>query len=85
MSKPQPIAVSDHQLDTIMTACAPLPPADRSSFLVELAALLRTERELGDGTIDRAVRFLLRRYFRPPDVPRQTAVHDRKNVGPAIE
>jgi hypothetical protein len=82
---PRPLALTDAQYFAICQAVEPLAPADRSRFLGELAGLLRSEREIRDGTINAAVRFLLRKYFRPPDVPRQTAVHHTKNLGPAIE
>jgi hypothetical protein len=82
---PRPIAVSDQQLSQIMNAAAVLAPADRGRFLQALADDLRHEREVGDGVLARRIKDVIRPFFRPPDVPRQTAVHDRKNIGPPIE
>jgi hypothetical protein len=72
----QPLGLSDSQYDAVVSACAPLAPADRGRFLVELAALLRNEPVIGDGTVDRAIRALQRQYFRPPAVAaNREAVH----------
>jgi hypothetical protein len=48
-----PIALTDRQLDMVMAAAQPLPPADRSAFLAEVAALLQGV-EIGDGAVHRA-------------------------------
>jgi hypothetical protein len=81
MSKP--LGLTDSQYSAVVNACAPLAPADRSAFLGELAALLRNEPTIGDGTIDRAVRLCLRRYFRPPTSTSGPQSH--RHVGPPIE
>jgi hypothetical protein len=44
----------------VMAAAEPLPPDDRSSFLEAVAAALR-DREIGDGTIGRAIREVQKR------------------------
>jgi hypothetical protein len=80
----RPLSLSDSQFAAICEAVEPLAPADRSAFLGELAALLRNEPVVGDGTINQAVRVLLRRYFRPPTVKTEPN-HTRRNVGPALE
>ena len=80
----KPLGLSDSQFAAVVSACEPLAPADRSRFLGELAATLRNERELGDGTVAKAIRMLLPRYFRAPTVtpePHST----RRVVGPALE
>ena len=80
----KPLGLTDSQYDAVVNACAPLAPADRSRFLVELAALPRNEREVGDGTINQAVRVLLPRFFRPLETTPRETVHHRKNIGPPI-
>ena len=81
---PRQLALTSEQYLTICQAAEPLAEADRGRFLAELAAELRNAAELGDGTINAAVRLLQRRYFRPPLIPRHsTAVH-RPAVGDPI-
>ena len=46
----RPLALSDLQLDTIMRAAGPLPPAQRAAFLHDVAAA-RNGHELGDGLV----------------------------------
>jgi hypothetical protein len=75
MSSP-PLSVSDSQLDAILAATAPLPPPERSAFLVALAHRLKSEVELGDGLLFRVLRELQREFFRPPQFPKHsTPVH----------
>jgi hypothetical protein len=64
-----PIALTDRQLDMVMAAAQPLPPADRSPFLEAVAALLQG-REIGDGTIGRAIRETQAKYWDPPQLER---------------
>jgi DNA-directed RNA polymerase specialized sigma24 family protein len=60
-SAPEPtLRLRDRQLDMVMAAAEPLPPDDRSSFLEAVAAALR-DREIGDGTIGRAIREVQKR------------------------
>ena len=81
---PRPLALTDAQYSAIYQAVQPLAPADRSRFLGELAALLRAEPVIGDGSVAKAVRFLMPRFFRPPTGTAGPSPH-RNNTGPAIE
>jgi hypothetical protein len=82
MSKP--ISLSDEQLSAVMSAAAPLAPADRDEFLRALAHALRNEPQpLGDGTVAKAIRHVVRPFFRPPEIPREMVQHRR--VGAALE
>jgi hypothetical protein len=60
------IQLSDSQLEQILRAAAPLPPADRSAFLTDVATALRGQT-LGDGAVFRIVRDTQERYFHPPE------------------
>jgi hypothetical protein len=62
----RPIALSDQQLDAIMTAAAPIAPRHRSAFLEAVAAQLRPIADPGDGDVARAIRTTARLYFDPP-------------------
>ena len=62
----KPIHLSDSQLEQIMRAAARLVPNDRSAFLVDVAAALRSQA-LGDGAVFRVTRELQGRYFHPPE------------------
>ena len=79
MSKP--LALTDAQMSAVMSAAAPLAPADRDPFLRALAEALRQERVIGDGTINAAVRSLQRRYFRPPAVRHDPPTHHHRKIG----
>jgi hypothetical protein len=62
-----PISLSDDELEIVMSAAAPLPPQDRSRFLIDVAAELEKHRsDLGPGLITRVVRELQRKHFAPP-------------------
>jgi hypothetical protein len=80
-----PLSLSDDQMSAVFRACEPLLPPDRSAFLIALAQLLRSEPQLGDGVVFRAVRSLQREFFRPPTINAGgTAHHNRKSVGEPI-
>jgi hypothetical protein len=53
-------------------------------FLRALAAALRNQPVIGDGTLHRAVRALQREFWRPPQSTKDLVVH-RQPSGPAIE
>ena len=55
-------------MSAVLAAATPLPPHDRDAFIAALANLLRGEREIGDGTVHRAVRALQKEFFQPPKV-----------------
>jgi hypothetical protein len=69
-SSPRPIALTSEQLDIVMAACAPLEPADRSAFLLLLAARLRDIETLGDGLVARTCRELQAQFWHAPDLSR---------------
>jgi hypothetical protein len=54
-------------LTAVFRAAEPLLPADRSLFLIDVAAALDGQ-ELGDGLVARVCRDVQRRYFDPPDL-----------------
>ena len=65
---PKPISLSDEALSFLMRIVEPLHPHDRSAFLKTLAHRLHGE-EIGDGTIYRVARDVLRSgFFKPPKV-----------------
>jgi hypothetical protein len=61
-----PIALSDAQVRAVFAAAAPLPPSARDAFLLDLAAALQGQENLGDGTVFRLIREVQRRHFDPP-------------------
>jgi hypothetical protein len=65
---PSLLALSDRQIETIMSAAHTLSPVKRGQFLDAVAGRLAGEREPGDGTVARAVRELVPLYFEPPDM-----------------
>jgi hypothetical protein len=73
---PAPIALTDDQLDAIMSAAQPLAPADRSPFLEAVAAGLRG-REIGDGLIHRMIAEAQRLYWHPPVLEEKAAGYSK--------
>ena len=63
---PSPLALTDEQVDALLRAAMPIPPADRTAFLEEIAAKLEGQT-LGDGAVLRAIREIQGRYLNPPD------------------
>ncbi len=61
----KPLALSDEQMTAILHAAAPLPVADRDTFLQAIADALRDQPVLGDGLVGRTVREVLERFLRP--------------------
>lgn len=61
-----PLALSDHELDIVMRAAAPLPRARRNEFLQAIAEALKDCREPGPGVIFRTCREQLRKFYDPP-------------------
>ena len=60
-----PIALTDEQLAAVMRACGPLRPDARGAFLEAVAAALQG-REIGDGSVGRAIAVAQRQFFDPP-------------------
>ena len=67
----RPLALTDTQMTAVMAAAQPLPPADRSLFLQDVAAAL-DGKELGDGVVARVCREIQRRYWRALDLSHDT-------------
>ena len=65
-----PLSLSDAQMSRLLAACAPLAVSQRRPFLEALAADLRQHPEIGDGTVDRAIRETQRQFWQPPDLSR---------------
>ena len=61
-----PIRLSNSELDAVMTAAKPIPVDRRNAFLQDVAALLRG-REVGPGTVHRAIEQAQRAHFDPLD------------------
>ena len=59
------LSFTDEQLDALLRAATPIPPADRTAFLEEVAAKLQ-DKVLGDGLVFRAIREIQGRYLDPP-------------------
>ena len=74
-----PIALSDSQLEIIVSHAEPLPAADRSRYLHRVAALLHGQ-EIGDGAVAGAARQAQSEIFKAPILPGNTGVpsHARK-------
>jgi hypothetical protein len=62
----RPIALTDVELDAIMTAAAPLAPRDRSAFLEDVARELVALPEIGSGILHRVLASVQRRHWSPP-------------------
>jgi hypothetical protein len=62
----KPLALSDSDLDAIMTACRPLQPRDRDQFLKDIAVELASLPMLGEGAVYRAIATVQKRHWDPP-------------------
>lgn len=72
-----PIALTDAQLDAVFSAAKPLPRASRDAFLLDLAAALQGQENLGDGAVFRLIREVQRRHFDPPELDGREEPHSR--------
>jgi hypothetical protein len=66
MPAPQPLALSDSQIATVMQLSRPLLPDQRVTFVELLATRLNGHREIGDGALYQLCRDLQRGLFSPP-------------------
>lgn len=62
------ISLSDSELQTLMSAAAPIPPRDRDAFLREAAAELSKYPELGPGIVSRVASRLQREFLNARDL-----------------
>jgi len=65
---PNPVALTDAQLNAVMAACQSLAPADRDAFLRQVAAMLARYPDLGDGLVARVCREVFSQFWRAPEV-----------------
>jgi hypothetical protein len=61
----RPIPLSDDEMNHIYAATQPLAPDKRAGFLEALAAELQG-REIGPGSVGRAIALVQRQFFDPP-------------------
>jgi hypothetical protein len=67
---PEPLALSDSQLDEVMRLCRPLTPRCRDALLRILAHELRGRHDVGDGELHRISRDIINdnRLFDAPNL-----------------
>jgi hypothetical protein len=65
---PQPIALTDTELQMIFDAARPLALSERDKFLRQIAQAIVALPERGEGAIHRAIRATFRQYFDAPDL-----------------
>ena len=65
----QALSFTDEQLDALLRAATPIPPADRTAFLEEIAAKL-DGKTIGDGVVFRVIREIQGHYLDPPQKAR---------------
>jgi hypothetical protein len=65
---PQPIYLTDSELEAVMNACRPLAPHARDRFLRQVAEAICALPERGDGSVARAIRSIWREHYDPPDL-----------------
>lgn len=65
--------VSDEALATLRRIVDTLHPSDRSQFMRDVAVELRKHETIGDGLVSRIAAEVHARYFRAPDVPRESS------------
>jgi len=63
-----PLALTDDQLTAIMRGAAPLAPNRRDAYLREIADALAVAGEIGDGTVNTAIRAVQKRHFDVPEL-----------------
>jgi predicted NBD/HSP70 family sugar kinase len=70
MSTEMPIALSDAELEIVLAAARPIPPADRDQFLRQVAhELEQYNGTIGVGVVHRVAYAVQRRYWRAPRQP----------------
>jgi hypothetical protein len=81
-----PILLTEDQLIAIEHAAAVLEPQRRPAFLAAVAAYLRSERQVGDGAVHRAIRQLQHEFRDPMNIASSPHEHrpTKLNSGPPI-
>jgi hypothetical protein len=69
-----PLKLTDDEMNAVYAACRPLHVADRDVFLQAIADALRQRGEIGPGAVQRAIRDVQRRFFRPPELEEARAL-----------
>ena len=62
--------LSSDQIEAVLHAARPLPPASHAAFLEDVSSALTDLGDLGDGVIYRVIRDVQKRYFDPPNLAR---------------
>jgi hypothetical protein len=63
------LRLSDPELQSVLTAAAPIPRHRRAAFLAEVsAALTELGNRRGDGSSHRAIVFIARKFFDAPNL-----------------
>jgi hypothetical protein len=71
------LRLSDDELDAVMTAAAPLDPADRDGFVRAVAAELASCPEIGPGAVHRAIVATQRRFWTPPQLSHEPGARSK--------
>ena len=72
-----PLRLTDSQITAIFAAARPLAVQDRDPFLQEVATLLASIVDPGDGDVARAIRAVQRKHFDPPLTDERAQPHSR--------
>jgi hypothetical protein len=78
-----PLALTDEEMDLLLSLAAPIDQRQRTQFLTEVTTAIeeeaaRTGIGSGPGALHRIGRVVQRRYFTPPELPqRLTALPQR--------
>jgi hypothetical protein len=68
MPQPQPISLTDSELEAIMDAARPLQVHQRDAFLRDIATELAGLPMIGAGALHRIIAAVQRRHFDAPDL-----------------
>jgi hypothetical protein len=63
-----PLALSDAEIDAVMSAAKPIPPERRDEFLRVVADALAQAGEIGPGSLHRLLIGMQRAFFDPPNL-----------------
>ena len=65
--------LSSDQIDAVLRAARPLPPADYAAFLDEVSLALADLGDLGDGVVHRVIREVQHKYWGSPNLSYSSA------------